>query len=181
MSITPQLLITAPLVVLLCAAAWHDAKSFRIPNAIIVIGVVLGIALNSFVPTGLGFSSAALGMLAGLVGLFPLYLLRIWGAGDVKLMAVVGAFLGVWDLFGSLLVSLLVGGVLAIIVALRRQTGRLLFDNLRYLVYQLLLSLQARSAKAVEAPASSAGKVAYAVPILLGTAAYLVYRGIGIA
>jgi prepilin peptidase CpaA len=91
MTITSQLLITVPLIVLLCAAAWHDAKSFRIPNAIIVTGVALGIALNSFVPDGLGFTSAALGMLAGLVGLFPLYLLRIWGAGDVKLMAVVGA------------------------------------------------------------------------------------------
>jgi prepilin peptidase CpaA len=178
---TPHLMITGPLLVLLCAAAWHDATSFRIPNAIIVIGVVLGIALNSFVPAGLGFSSAALGMVAGLVGLFPLYLLRIWGAGDVKLMAVVGAFLGFADLVGSLLVSLLAGGLIAVLVALRRRTGRLLFGNLRYLVYQLLFSLQARSAGAVEAPASSAGKVAYAIPILLGTAAYLVYRGIGIA
>jgi prepilin peptidase CpaA len=178
MMITSQLLITIPLMLLLCAAAWHDAKSFRIPNAIIATGVALGIALNSSLPEGLGFSAAALGMLVGLVGLFPLYLLRIWGAGDVKLMAVVGAFLGVPDLLGSLLISLLVGGILAVLVALQRRTGRLLIENLRYAVYQLLFSLQTRSANAVEAPASSAGKVAYAIPILLGTAAYLAYRGV---
>jgi prepilin peptidase CpaA len=177
MMTTPQLLITVPLVVLLCLAAWYDAKSFRIPNAIIVTGVTLGIALNSFVPAGLGFSSAAIGMLLGLIGLFPLYLLRIWGAGDVKLMAVVGAFLGATGLLGSLLVSMVAGGILAILVALQRRTGRLLLENLRYLLYQLLFSLHARAAGPVEAPASSAGKVAYAIPILLGTAAYLVYRG----
>jgi hypothetical protein len=72
---------------------------------------------------------------------------------------------------------MLVGGVLAVVVALQRGTGGLLVENLRYAIYQLLFSLQARSANAVEAPATSAGKVAYAIPILLGTAAYLVYRG----
>lgn len=179
MTITVQSLITVPLIAVLCAAAWHDARSFRIPNAIIVTGIVLGIALNSLVPTGLGFSAAAVGMLVGLVGLFPLYLLRVWGAGDVKLMAVVGAFLGLPDLIASLLASLLVGGVLAVLVALQRRTGRLLAENLRYAVYQLLFSFQTRSANAVEPPASSAGKLAYAIPILLGTAAYLAYRSMG--
>jgi prepilin peptidase CpaA len=178
MTTSSQFVITVPLLILLCAAAWHDARSFRIPNSIIVIGLALGLALNSFAPDGLGFSSAALGMIAGLVGLFPLYLLRIWGAGDVKLMAVVGAFLGVADLLGSLLVSLLAGGLLAVVVALQRRTGRVLIENLRYLAYQLFFSLQARSASAMEAPAISAGKVAYAIPILLGTAAYLAYSGL---
>ena len=157
MNIAPDPLLSIPLLSLLAAAAWHDARSFRIPNSIIVSGLVLGIALNSYLPAGLGFSAAALGLLAGLFGLLPLYLLRIWGAGDVKLMAVVGAFLGPAGLLGALLISFLMGGLAAFLVAMQRGSVGLLLQNLRYMLYQLIFSAQVRGGHALVAPAKSAG------------------------
>ena len=176
MSISPDLFISAPLFGVLSAAAWHDVKSFRIPNSVTGAGLALGLLLNTALPEGLGFSSSLLGLAAGLFGLLPLYLLRIWGAGDVKLMAVVGAFLGPIGLAGSLIFTLLAGGLTALAVACRRRAGGLLFRNLRYMLYQLAFHAQTRSMQAVQGPATSAGKVAYAIPILLGTTAYLCYR-----
>jgi prepilin peptidase CpaA len=170
----PHILIAAPLLGLLSAAAWHDLKSFRIPNSITVPGVLLGIGLNAVLSSGLGFTSALHGFALGLFGLLPLYLLRIWGAGDVKLMAVVGAFLGPVGLCGSLLISLLMGGIAALFIACHRRSGKLLLKNLKWLVYQMHFNVQLRTIKAVDEPAQSAGKIAYAVPILLGTGAYLV-------
>jgi prepilin peptidase CpaA len=173
MNSVPDLLITAPLLGLLSAAAWNDVKSFRIPNSITVPGVLLGIGLNSILPSGLGFTVAAYGFALGLFGLLPLYLLRIWGAGDVKLMAVVGAFLGPSGFWGSLLISLLIGGVIALLIAGYRRNGKLLLKNLRWMLYQMHFNVQLRTATAIDTPEQSAGKIAYAVPILLGTSAYL--------
>jgi prepilin peptidase CpaA len=167
------MLVAAPLLGLLCAAAWHDLKSFRIPNAITLSGALLGIGLNAVLPAGVGFTSALQGFALGLFGLLPLYLLRIWGAGDVKLMAVVGAFLGPVGLCGSLLVSLLIGGVAALLVAWQGRSGKLLLKNLRWMLYEMLFHVQLRRIQAIDAPAQSAGKIPYAVPILLGTSAYL--------
>ena len=61
MAVVPHFLIVTPLIALLSAAAWHDVRSFRIPNAITVPGVLIGIALNTFLPSGLGFTSALYG------------------------------------------------------------------------------------------------------------------------
>ena len=176
MAVVPHFLIVTPLIALLSAAAWHDVRSFRIPNAITVPGVLIGIALNTFLPSGLGFTPALYGFALGLFGLLPLYLLRIWGAGDVKLMAVVGAFLGPAGLWGSLLASLLIGGIAALFVACHRRSGKLLFENLRWMLYQMHFNVQLRTVKAADAPSESAGKIAYALPILLGTSAYLAYH-----
>jgi prepilin peptidase CpaA len=173
MNSIPHISIVAPLVTLLFAAAWHDVKNFRIPNTITVSGVLLGIALNAVLPSAVGFTAALQGFALGLFGLLPLYLLRIWGAGDVKLMAVVGAFLGPVGLWGSLLISLLIGGIVALFIAAHRRSGKLLLKNVRWMLYQMHFNVQLRTVQALDAPAESAGKIPYAVPILLGTSAYL--------
>jgi prepilin peptidase CpaA len=169
-------LIPAALVGLLSAAAYCDIKSFRIPNALTFPGVLVGIVLNSVLPDGLGLASALYGFAAALLGLLPLYLLRIWGAGDVKLMAVVGAFLGSVGFFGSLLWTLVIGGITAVLVAWHRKRGRVLFENLRCMIYQAAYNAQLREVSAIDGPAESAGKIAYAIPILLGTVGYLIYQ-----
>jgi prepilin peptidase CpaA len=169
-------IIYAGLIGVLSAAAYSDVKTFRIPNAVTVPAAMLGLALNSSLPEGLGLTPALYGFAIGLFGLYPLYLLRVWGAGDVKLMAVVGAFLGPVGLFGCLLWSLVIGGITAVIVAWHRKRGRVLLENLRCMVYQAAFNAQLRKVSAFDGPAESAGKVAYAIPILLGTLGYLIYQ-----
>jgi prepilin peptidase CpaA len=99
------------LLVLLSLAAWQDIKQHRISNRIVLVGVVLGFVFNGLFPQGLGYNSLApggLGWFGGLAGLgmglavlLPFYLLRTMGAGDVKLMGMVGAFLGPDQVLGA--------------------------------------------------------------------------------
>jgi prepilin peptidase CpaA len=168
--------LVATLLAILTAAAWFDVRSFRVPNFLTFPGVVLGIALNTTLPGGLGFTSSLYGFGLGLIGLLPLYVLRVWGAGDVKLMAVVGAFLGPVGLVGSALATFVAGGFTSLIAAGRRGTLPLLRSNVMRMAYQIFFDLQLRSAAPVDAPAQSAGKVAYALAILLGTSGWLVYQ-----
>src|ERR1017187_8474904 len=80
------------LLVVLLAAAVFDVFYRRIPNWLTVGGVVLGIVTNALIGpplAGVGFAMAGLGVAFGIYVL--LYAVRAMGAGDVKLMAAVGA------------------------------------------------------------------------------------------
>src|ERR1017187_945375 len=88
----PPRIVEVALLVVLLAAAVFDVRYRRIPNWLTVGGVVLALAMNAVrAPplAGVGFALAGLGVAFGIYLL--LYALRAMGAGDVKLMAAVGA------------------------------------------------------------------------------------------
>jgi prepilin peptidase CpaA len=102
---------------LLLVASYHDIKCRRIPNWLQVLGY--GIALAGALSAGRDSVVEAIGgALVGLLAFLPFYLLKMLGAGDVKLLSVVGAFLGVKGVLASALFSVLWGGVVAIIYVL---------------------------------------------------------------
>ncbi|MFR5601827.1 MAG: prepilin peptidase [Lachnospiraceae bacterium] len=75
------------LVCFLVIGAASDKRSRKIPNWLIVLGIVAGIMLRG--PDFL----LAFGVVTVLF--FPLFLCRMIGAGDVKAMAVTAGFLGI--------------------------------------------------------------------------------------
>jgi prepilin peptidase CpaA len=113
---------TGVLMALLVLAAALDVKTGRIPNWLVVGGIAYALAYNAFFPVyvrDVGILFALGGLAVGLLALLPLYLVRAMGAGDVKLMARVGAFIGTTATVASVLATLLAGGVLAAVLALR--------------------------------------------------------------
>src|SRR4051812_28866469 len=79
--------------ILVLVAAGYDIRYRRIPNWLVLAGIVTGFAWNvSSGWSGLGHAAAGFGL--GFALYFPLYLLRARGAGDVKLLAAVGAIVG---------------------------------------------------------------------------------------
>ncbi|MDC8759245.1 prepilin peptidase [Janthinobacterium fluminis] len=168
---------------LLAAAVWHDVRSRRIPNRLVLLGALAGLALHALAPAGAGLFRApfgGLGALAGLAGLgaglavlLPMYLLRAMGAGDVKLMAMVGAFLGPRALLDAALWSLLAGGALALLAALC--SGRLLalLANAYQMMLHALVRTLAGAGGGIDAPAAASGKLPYAIAIACGTLLHL--------
>lgn len=160
----------------LVAAVWQDLRDRRIPNGVIVSGMVFGMCWHVLVPGGLGPLPALAGLMLGLALFLPLYLMRAMGAGDVKLMAMVGVFLGPVDVLGAVLGTFLAGGVIAVLVAARAGGGRLWIKKNRF------PPPEGASRRFVIKP-SLAGEIhdpalrlPYALAIALGTLGYLGWR-----
>ena len=104
-TIPPQKVVMVLFAILL-AAALFDIMYRRIPNWITVTGVVLGLAMNALIgPPEAGILFSMVGLLVGFSDLRALYALRAMGAGDVKLMAAIGALVGLGALVRNLLRS----------------------------------------------------------------------------
>ncbi len=173
---------TGILILLLAGAAVSDYRTHRIPNWLVLSGALFGVICN----TALAPSAYAhilfpfAGLALGLVLFLPLYLVRAMGAGDVKLLAMVGAFLGPGDTFRAALATMIVGGVLSIVFVLARGTARRMFHNLGSLFQVGFLSVAGGSKPDLRIGADvSAGKLPYGVAIAIGTIGYLITDQLG--
>lgn len=108
------------LALILLAASYTDLKEHRIPNAITLGSVVAGIVLQAWFSGLDGVLSGFGGLAAGLALYLPFYLLGGMGAGDVKLMAAVGAFLGPQTVLLAAGLSLIAGALIGLGVVLTR-------------------------------------------------------------
>ncbi len=147
------------LSLLLLAAAVIDAWQWRIPNALTFGGSLAALTSSLLEP---GSAAQAVltvlaGLTAGLLLMLPLYLLRALGAGDVKLMGMVGAFLGAPQALGAALLVFISGGALALLLALYRHGWQPLLAR--------LLAVGPRSV--------SLGRMPYGASIGVGTVIYL--------
>ena len=102
-------------------ATREDLRSRRIPNVVTGPALLLGIAAHWVFG---GNRAAVLALGAAIVAggiLVPGWLMRFMGAGDVKLMAAIGAWLGTprSGLY-AVLFSLVAGGIISVVVAARR-------------------------------------------------------------
>ena len=101
------------LLALAALAVHFDLKARRIPNRLLIAGGVLSIVL-SLATHSPPFRQLLGGALVGLALFMPFYLIGRMGAGDVKLMGLAGAFLGIQGAFVSGLLAMLSGGALAL-------------------------------------------------------------------
>jgi prepilin peptidase CpaA len=98
-----------------------DIRTRRIPNVVTAAMGLSGLMYAAFGVSGISLAAAALGLVVGLALMLPGHLLGATGAGDVKLMAAVGALVGPLIVVKAFLFTAVAGGVLAVIVALRRR------------------------------------------------------------
>lgn len=169
---------------LLAAAVLSDLATRRIPNALVLFGIVLGFLFQTLEPQGFGLFArwpGSLGFLQGLYGLLiglgvflPLYLMRAMGAGDVKLLAMVGVWFGAKPMFGIVMLTLLAGGVLAIVVALWNRSLLSTLGNVRFMITDSVVRVTSGGRASVDAPARTTGRLPYAIAIAAGTVAEVV-------
>ncbi|WP_460840777.1 A24 family peptidase [Noviherbaspirillum agri] len=126
------------LLALMAVAVLADIRTRKVPNEIVAAGALVGIA-SGLLPGSIGLAQSLGGLGVGLAMLLPMYLLRATGAGDVKLMACAGAFLGIKATFFATLFAFALGGVLAILYsAVAGNLGQTL-SNLKTFLFQAVL------------------------------------------
>jgi prepilin peptidase CpaA len=151
-------MITAHAVAIAIAAiaCVTDLRTRRIPNVL-----TFGAAAAGLVMTSAG------GWVIGFALFFPMFILGGLGAGDVKLLAAFGAWLGPWTVFFVAMYSAIAGGVFGIAVALGTGYLRTALHNIGF----LLRFWKTVGIKPVEGLTLESGKgprLAYAVPMLTG-------------
>jgi prepilin peptidase CpaA len=172
------------LLLLVLTAGVFDYRERRIPNWLVLAGLLLGAAMNAFLmyetpsaTSGLLFSLEGLGL--ALLIYLPLYLLRAMGAGDVKLMAAVGAVVGplMWLLI--FFFTAILGGIVAAIVVLRKHRVHRTLQNL----WMILISFRYGKAPYATNPeldvnSDQGVRLPHGVVIAVGTLGFVVAKTI---
>jgi len=158
---------TLILLLLLALATWVDLRTNRVPNAIVLAGILLAFVLAGAAAGPRGLAAAMAGVFVAGGCLLPFYLGRGMGAGDVKLMAMVGAFLGPLGALSAVALTLVAGLLLSGAALLATQAMASGFG------LRLLSSASARMPRPTEHGGARTLRFPYATAILLGTLASL--------
>jgi len=153
-------------------AVWQDLKYQRIPNQLIVLGICVGVGLMIF-SNEMTLKEAALGFLVGLSLLMPFYVMRMLGAGDVKLMATIGLLVGYPAIMKIVLSTLICGALLSILIAIWHKellnTFKNIFKYIKDHSIQISSGLTNNDPKLID---NEKIKLPYAAAIMLGTMSY---------
>jgi prepilin peptidase CpaA len=103
-----------PTLIVLAVATFTDLRNRRIPNWLVLPFMLAGIAVSGWLHGwhGIGQSFAGLGLGVLIYGF--LFWLGGMGAGDVKLCAAIGAWIGPNQLFIALVITAMAGGIMVL-------------------------------------------------------------------
>jgi len=170
-----KILIYLVAIMIAGIACLTDLRSRRISNRLVMTGLIFGLVLNLCTGGWAGLGWSLLGGLLGLAIFFPFFALGGMGAGDVKLLACLGAVLGPKDLFAVALVGALIGGVLALVVASVNGRLRSTLQGIgSLLAFWATGGLRPSPILNLDSPGTL--KIPYAVPVAAGTLLVLLSR-----
>ena len=152
--------------IVLAAVGW-DLSTKRIPNSLTFGAAIVAICVQMY--TG-GWSAAGMslaGWAAGVALFFPFFALGGMGAGDVKLLGAIGAWLGPIAVVWVALFSSIAGGVMALTVALASGYLTQAIANIWGLLTYWRIA-GPRPSPALTLSNHRGPRLAYAVPVLAG-------------
>jgi prepilin peptidase CpaA len=153
-----------PLLAIVAFATVTDLRSRRIPNGLSLGGAALALVVGTTLYGAAGFWMAVLGWLFSLACFMPFYLGGGMAAGDVKLMAMVGAFLGPIDGLVACACTLMAGAALASLVMVARKLPALSGRRVETAGRAIAPSASARGLE------GALGHIPYAAAIAIGAA-----------
>ena len=144
------------------AGAAIDLWTRRVPNRLTMGLATIGVVFAAAGIGSLSVGASLAGLALGLALMLPGHLIGATGAGDVKLFAAAGAFIGPSHILAAFLYTVLAGGVIAVVVSLgRRRLRQTIGDTAR------LIATAGANAGAIESPLEH-NRFAYAPAIAVG-------------
>lgn len=167
---------------MLILAVITDLSARKIPNSIVVFGLIASLICQIVAAQGAGGLNWLAGVAVAFACFIPLYVLRGMAAGDVKLMMAVGGFLGYPLIIKAVVCVYLTGGILAIALVLFKGRFNKLIQNMRMMLTDIFIKTTSGVNVADDyVMKNSAGRMPYALAIAIGTAIalYLQITGSG--
>jgi prepilin peptidase CpaA len=133
-------LAASVLSIVVLLVAWFDLRERRIPNVLVLPAALVGLSLHALQGwNGLWFGGK--GLLVGFALLFLPYLIGAMGAGDVKFLAAIGAFVGSAGVVRVLLLALMAYPLLALVFLLQQRKVTLTLKRFARLTCKLFGAL----------------------------------------
>ncbi len=160
------------LCILLLISSFTDFKNQKIPNYLTFPSMLTGM-IYYFISEGMaGFFFSLAGLLTGFFLLIIPHILGGMGAGDVKLLAAVGSFIGAKGVFLAFLLTALFGGIYAIIIILYfRKIFKGFFKGFFNTFLALILTKKYMPEPIIEN--KNKPRLCYGIAIALGTFTYI--------
>ena len=165
------------LTVLLVFCSFTDLSVRRIPNAVLFPALMTAFFLNSIFGGLAGLADSMTGLVIGLLMLMPLHVLGRMGAGDIKLLGVVGSILGGWGAIVAGMATMMAGGILAVLYMVWLLTKPGIVSRISR-VLQHVTGKAAIPSGGMTWQTVRAAEIPYAVAIAAGTFATLAYLGL---
>lgn len=117
--------------ILLVTSVFFDICYHRIPNLLLLFFFLSGLLLPFFIRTcALWSLDSVLGFLFPVISLYGLFYIRGLGAGDIKLLAVIGYYTGVSRILRILFFSMAIGAVYGMILVIYQGSLRQRWNSL---------------------------------------------------
>jgi len=169
-------LVASAVLALGAAATLFDFRTRRIPNALTIGAAVAALVCLGVIGGWREAAWSAAGWAVGLLIFLPLFLLRGLGAGDVKLLAAFGAWLGPTGAWWVAVYGAIAGGAIAIPWLLLRGALAGTFANIWALIgFWRVMGPRPHPGLTLDSPHGL--RLPYALPLALGAVATLWLRG----
>ncbi|HEX4128651.1 MAG TPA: A24 family peptidase [Pirellulales bacterium] len=164
--------------VVLIVAAVIDGWKLKVPNWITFPMIVAGWAFGWYAGGWEGLWYSMVATAVGLALLLPAYAIGGMGAGDVKLLAGVGAWVGSETTFYAFCWSAILGGVIAVGMVLYRRAWPKHRDQFMTIVNEVVAIRDPNQlAEIAAARKPSMMLLPYGIPIAIGTIMYFAWMG----
>lgn len=128
------MLLNGLLFIALTISVITDLKTRKIYNKVVFPSLLLAFLLNGILFSWSGLLDSLLGFLTGFAILLIPYLMGGMGAGDVKLLALVGAAKGASFVFLSAIYMGIIGGIIGLFIFLFKKG---IFNRIKLAIYSL--------------------------------------------
>lgn len=127
---------------ILAAAAWMDIRTKRVSNRLVIFGLCLGFVLHLGMNGWMGILIFFIRIIVPILVFYLFFLMRVLGAGDIKLFSVVCGFIGIRESIRVVMYSFLAGAACSLVVLLY---NRNLFARLMYVSDYIKTALVTKS------------------------------------
>jgi prepilin peptidase CpaA len=164
--------------VTLIVAAVIDGWLLKVPNWLTFPFIIGGIAYHTAVAGWGGLGWSLLGFVVGLLLLMPLHCIGGMGAGDVKLLAGVGAWVGATVTFYAFCWTSIIGAVLAVLMVLASRSWDKHQAQFWLIAREILTVKDPNKLSAIAAERKPSMRLLpYGIPIAIGTILHFAWTG----